>query len=153
MTLTPRPAVRVMLIDQDFRILLLKGRDFTLTDAQPWWFTVGGGIRRHETPTQALRREVMEETGYLITELLETPFSRTFSFIFEGRPHFQHETFYMALSPTFEPDAKRFTAIERRSIIGYKWWTLQELQQTRETIYPAQLASWLEFLVKSRLSR
>ncbi len=153
MTFTPRPAVRVILIDQDFRILLLKGRDITLTDTQPWWFTVGGGIRPHETPMEALRREVLEETGHLIAELLATPFSRTFSFIFEGRPHFQHETFYMALSPTFDPDPKSLTAMEKRSIIGYKWWTLQELQQTRETIHPAQLASWLEFLVKSRLTR
>lgn len=153
MTLKPRPAVRAMLIDQNHRILLLKGRDSTLTDAQPWWFTVGGGIRPHETPKEALHREVLEETGHLITELLETPFSRTFSFTFEGRPYFQHETFYMALSPTFDPDPKYLTAIERRSIIGYRWWTLQELRQTGETVYPAQLASWLEFLIKSRLSK
>ncbi len=153
MTLNPRPAVRALLIDPDFRILLLKGHDITLTDAEPWWFTVGGGIRPHETPKQALRREVLEETGHVIAELLPTPFSRTFSFTFEGRPHLQHETFYVAMSPRFNPDPKYLTAMEKRSIIGFKWWSLQELQQTKETIYPAQLASWLEYLVKSRLSR
>ncbi len=147
----PRPAARAMLIDNDLRLLLLKGRDSTIADSEPWWFTVGGGIHSDETPLMAIRREVFEETGRRILNFQTTPFSRTFSFVFEGREYCQQERFFVARTPAFEPVSSHFSRIEQRSIIGSRWWTLPELLQTDETIFPSQLASWLEFLIKSSL--
>ncbi len=152
MTLKQRPAVRAILIDQAHRILLLKGHDSTVVNSQHWWFTVGGGIRSDETSREALRREVLEETGRLVTNIQETPFSRISRFIFEGREYLQHETFYMVKSEAFDPNPTCLTPMEQRSIIGHKWWTIEELQETAETVYPSQLASWLEFLIESRLA-
>ncbi|TAN29796.1 MAG: NUDIX domain-containing protein [Actinomycetota bacterium] len=149
MTLRPRPAVRAMLIDNDLRLLLLKGRDSTVDGSEPWWFTVGGGIHANETPLEAIRREVFEETGRHILEFQRTPFARAFKFIFEGREYFQQEVYFMARTASFDPAARHLTQMESRSIIGSRWWTLNELLHTNETIYPSQLASWLEFLIKS----
>ncbi len=145
----PRLAARAMLIDPESRLLLLKGRDSTLPDSQHWWFTVGGGINKKETPEDALRREVLEETGLLVSPFHKTPFSRTFSFTFEGRLHLQHESYFFAQVHSFTPVSLSFTPIEKRSLIGHRWWSLEELKQTQEAIHPRQLWAWLEYLLKS----
>jgi 8-oxo-dGTP diphosphatase len=47
-----------LIFDKNYsRILLLKRRDF------PLWVPPGGGVESHETPEQAVCREVLEETG------------------------------------------------------------------------------------------
>lgn len=149
MTSKPRLAARAMLIDPESRLLLLKGRDSTVPDSQHWWFTVGGGIKAAETPEDALRREVLEETGLPVPLFHRTPFSRTFSFTFEGRLHFQHESYFFAQLESFTPVPLSFTPIEKRSLIGHRWWTLEELKQTHEAIHPRQLWAWLEYLLNS----
>ena len=145
----PRPAARAMIIDNDLRLLLLKGRDSTIAYSEPWWFTVGGGIHAGETALMAIRREVFEETGRRIVDFRGTPFSRTFNFIFEGREYCQQERFYVARTTSFEPVPTHLSQVERRSIIGSRWWSLPELLRTDEIIFPSQLASWFEFLIKS----
>lgn len=145
---SPRLAARALLVDEYSRILLLQGHDSTVPMSRHWWFTVGGGIRSEETPEVALRREVFEETGKLLHSFSPTPFSQVFTFTFEGREHSQSETYYRANVASFEPHPKRLTPVERRSIIGHRWWTLADLKTTHETIYPAELPSWLELLLR-----
>lgn len=101
-----------------------------------------------ETPEQAIGREVLEETGLQVDNFIATPFSRTSSFYFEGRHYHQHERFFAARLPSFSPNPKHLTPMELRSILGHKWWSLEELMQTGERVYPAQLNSWLAFVLK-----
>lgn len=49
-----------LLYDINRRILLIKRRDV------PVWVLPGGGIEAHETPEQAVCREVWEETGFRV---------------------------------------------------------------------------------------
>jgi 8-oxo-dGTP pyrophosphatase MutT (NUDIX family) len=58
-----RRAARVLLLDEDSRVLLLFGRDPTLPDDSGWWFTPGGGVEGRESLADAAIREVSEETG------------------------------------------------------------------------------------------
>ncbi len=151
MRYNPRLATRAMLIDQQSRLLLLEGHDSTIANSKHWWFTVGGGLEGEETTMQALHREVLEETGLDISSFAKTPFSRTLSFTFESRSYFQHETYFLARVKTFVPDPSGLTPLERRSIIGYRWWHLDELKCTTETIHPPQLAAWLEYILRTHL--
>ena len=104
-------------------------------------------MEKDETPEESIRREVREETGSTISDFCHTPFSRTFSFTFEGRDYRQHETYFVARVKTFLPIPLAFTPLEQRSIVGYRWWTRAALRSTRETIHPSLLADWFEYLL------
>ncbi|MCL4506623.1 MAG: NUDIX domain-containing protein [Chloroflexi bacterium] len=47
------------------RLLLVKDQNVLLVrhTYQPYWFLVGGGVKRHETLQEAARREAAEEVG------------------------------------------------------------------------------------------
>ena len=56
-----RPAVRAVVLDADDRVLLVRFENAVSGDV--WWATPGGGVEAGETDEQALRRELLEETG------------------------------------------------------------------------------------------
>ena len=55
-----RRTARVIPVDPDGRVLLLRGEDI---GGREHWFTIGGAIEAGETPAQAASRELREETG------------------------------------------------------------------------------------------
>lgn len=142
-----REAARVLLLDDADRVLLLQGRDATDPDAGTWWFTPGGGIDPGESAAEAARRELLEETGIALDALGPVVHTRTAAFAFEGRPYRQHEVFFLARLPAGAPVAPRLTAMERRSLLGERWWAIPELTTAQVTVYPADLAALLERLL------
>ncbi|MFA6963506.1 MAG: NUDIX hydrolase [Patescibacteria group bacterium] len=58
----------------DGRVLLVKSPDFG------FWVIPGGGVEEGETLEDGLRREFLEETGFLIDEIGELFFSERLSF-------------------------------------------------------------------------
>ena len=62
-----------VIVDSDNKILLLKRSDFKDQWQPNKWSLVGGGIEKGESPEEACRREIKEETGLDIDK-----FSKTF---------------------------------------------------------------------------
>jgi len=58
-----RPTARVVLLDPDQRLLLMRGRLPSERDGPSFWFTVGGGLEPGESLFEGAAREVLEETG------------------------------------------------------------------------------------------
>ncbi|MFI6022669.1 NUDIX hydrolase [Streptomyces sp. NPDC051287] len=138
----PRKVARVVLLDPDDRILLLHGHEPD-DPADDWWFTPGGGLEGDETREQAALRELAEETGITDVELGPLLWRRMCSFPFAGRRWYQDEWYYLARTARrFEvtPGAGDLTELERRSVVGARWWTCRELTRAHETVYPTRLA-------------
>lgn len=139
-----RQAARVLLIDDEGRVLLFRGCDPTRPEAGNWWFTPGGGVEGDETLVQTARREVFEETGHVLPdELGPVILTRTSRFVFEGLRYRQTESFYRVAAAHSRVDYSGWTEAERRTVHLHRWWTMDELRQTRETVYPEGLLKLL----------
>ncbi|MEZ0068612.1 ADP-ribose pyrophosphatase YjhB (NUDIX family) [Streptacidiphilus sp. MAP12-20] len=142
MTPKRRRAARVLLLDPEDRILLLHGFD-PQQQGREWWFTPGGGVEEGEGLAEAAHREIAEETGIRDARLGPLLATRATEFEFDGRSYAQDEWYYLARTETVETDTSGQTELELRTTDALRWWTLQELRETEETIYPNALAKLL----------
>lgn len=130
-------------------VLLLRGVDSTTPEREPWWFTPGGGLEPGETPREAAQREVKEETGHTLESVTGPVYEQEMDFAFEGVQLHQYEQFFVAHVHDFAPSSEGWTELEKRTMLESRWWSLDELEHTAETIYPEVLAS----LVRTELGR
>lgn len=142
-----RTAGRVLLVDEFGAVLLFRGRDVTRPDLAPWWFTPGGGADPGESTADAARRELREETGLAVGGLGPVVHSRRTEFAFEGVAIRQHEEFFLVRTTRFVPVADGWNDTERRSLLGHRWWSLDDLGGAGETVYPEGLAELLRSLL------
>lgn len=145
-----RPTARVVLLDREDRILLMKGRLPSAKDRPGAWFTVGGGVEPGETPAEAAMREIREETGILDFNLGPVLWRR------EGvmrmpEPTLFRESYFLARCEGAEPDRGGWNAVERELIDDIRWWRHQELLTTQERVFPPGLAELLEEVLSGRL--
>jgi 8-oxo-dGTP pyrophosphatase MutT (NUDIX family) len=141
-----REAARVLLLDGNNRLLLFCGADPHVPEER-FWFTPGGGVDAGETVEDAARRELREETGCTGVRLSAPVWRRTAEFSFEGERYRAQETYVVARVPTWEVDTSGFTDLERRSVDEHRWWTLDELLVTSETLFPRDLPALLRDLL------
>ncbi len=144
-----RRGSRVILLDDNDRVLLARGHDAHQPD-RSWWYLVGGGVDEGETAAQAAVREVFEEAGLRIaeTDLIGPVYERsaTFKFFFETVR--QDEVIYLArIKNPGEINTEGWTEIERNFMDELRWWHLNDLRQVAPTMYPEQLVSLVEALL------
>jgi 8-oxo-dGTP pyrophosphatase MutT (NUDIX family) len=139
-----RFCAKVLLIDPHDRVLLFSGIDRTLADEPPVWFPVGGAVEDGETLEAAAVRETAEETGFNIDVLGPALFTRRFNWAFEGTAYDQEETYFLVRASGNPLTDVRWTDVEKATIVAHRWWTVDELRCTRETVYPEGLADILE---------
>lgn len=144
-----RSAARVIVLDENHCTLLFRGGDPARPEAGTWWFTPGGAVEPGESTLEAATRELREETGLFGT--LRGPIHhRETEFLFDGQFIHQHEEYFYVVVPTFVVSAAEWTDLEKRYLIESRWWSLDELERTTETVYPVELGQLLGDLRNSR---
>ena len=141
-----RLASRVLLIDRDGRILLFRGCDPSDLAAGEWWFTPGGGRDEGESSQQCAVRELHEETGLLLAPEALGPVvhERVTVFPFDGVTYRQTEDYFLVRVDAHDVDTERFSPLEMVAVLEHRWWSLDELRTTTETVYPEELLDLLE---------
>ncbi|MEV1287317.1 NUDIX domain-containing protein [Micromonospora sp. NPDC049679] len=143
----PRRAARVLLLDGADRVLMFHGFD----PARPthlFWFTPGGGLDAGEPWALGAARELAEETGLRLEPgQLGAPVWRDVTeYSFDGRWYRQEQEFFLVRVPTWEVDTAGFDEVERDTVDGHRWWTIEEFDVTDERFYPLELPSLLRQL-------
>lgn len=134
--------------DPEGRVLLFSAAG---ADGERWWFTPGGGVHRGETVQAAAVRELVEETGYAVTEDELGPVVATSSghwFAEESGKLFlgAHSFFFVWVAHT-KLDTDGQEDLERSMITGHRWWSVTELRAATERIAPFGLGDLMETLL------
>jgi 8-oxo-dGTP pyrophosphatase MutT (NUDIX family) len=147
-----RPTARVLLLDAQDRILLMRGRFEGARDEERFWFTIGGGIEPGENLMQAAAREIREETG--LTDAVLGPLVWVREAVVPAmdtrEPLLFQESYVVARSAGGAPSRAGWQPLEQRLVDDIRWWTLGEIAVSRELIYPHGLAELLPEILAGR---
>jgi 8-oxo-dGTP pyrophosphatase MutT (NUDIX family) len=139
-----RSSAKVLLLDSLDRVLLSSGIDRTKPAIPPWWFPVGGAIEANESPEEAAIRETFEETGVVISDPGDVVYKRRFEWDFEGIEYDQEEWYFVVRVDHFEPHPAALTEVETATLRGFRWWSIGDLRDTTEKVFPEGLSELLE---------
>lgn len=145
-----RRAARVVLLDPDGRVLLLRQAASGDAGAGPYWYLPGGGIMPFESVTAAAERELREETGIREVSIGPVIGERAdVSFVFRGRLVVQDEWYVAGRVATPRIGSGRRGDGERRAVEAHRWWSADELASSGEAVFPpgiddlvARAAGW-----------
>lgn len=145
-----RRAARVLLVDAAGRVLLFLGCDPDKLQAGSWWFTPGGGLDPGEQARDAAVRELLEETALVSgpDDLGEVVLERDADFTLAGIHYAQSEQFFLARIGAHDVDTAGLSDFERSFVLDHRWWSIDDLRATAETVYPEGLADLLDRLLK-----
>jgi 8-oxo-dGTP pyrophosphatase MutT (NUDIX family) len=139
-----RETARILLTNKSGQFFLLLTHFDPEVGLPPRWITPGGGIDAGETPLEAAVRELWEETGISVSqEALGEKLGEISGRWLWGDGLNQHtyvDHFYRLQVEDFELDNSGWTDDERRDVLEFRWWTLDELKATGEQIGPHGLA-------------
>lgn len=141
--LRTRRAARVV-VRAAGRVLLMADTDPGLPGSG-WWVTPGGGLDVDEDFRAAAVRELFEETGLRVAaaDLLGPLARRVVRHGYSDQVLVQTEEFFVLdLPAVFEPDTAGFTAAERVTIAGSRWFKRDELAGV--TVWPGGLTCLLD---------
>jgi 8-oxo-dGTP pyrophosphatase MutT (NUDIX family) len=138
---TPRPAARILLVDDAGRVLLFR---FTPEDGRPpFWCTAGGAVDPGESYPEAARRELYEETG-IVADPGPEVLRREVEFLtIEGVEVTADERYFLVRTDAREIDVGGHTELEQRVMQQWRWFTPADLAVHPEMIYPEDLATIL----------
>ncbi|MCL9983616.1 MAG: NUDIX domain-containing protein [Erythrobacter sp.] len=144
MTLNPalrlRRAARLIVLDPEGRALMFR---YDVPGRDPFWVTAGGECEPNESFEEAARRELLEETG-IIADPGEQIAQMTPEFItVEGEPVQADERFFLIRVAKAEIDTSRHTETEQALMTQHRWFTLAELEDWPEAVFPVVLADMI----------
>ncbi|WP_165977182.1 NUDIX hydrolase [Nonomuraea diastatica] len=141
-----RFTARALPIDDHDRVLLLHGFDPVRPD-QPFWFTIGGAAEGGETLQEAAARELFEEVGIRadVREFTGPYESSVIEFEWSDYAITQDQTFFaIRVGSDAAVSFEHMEQIEKDTTTAYRWWSVAELEGTREVFFPKNLAEILQ---------
>lgn len=144
-----RRVARVLLFDASDRLLLFWVQDRVDPLGEAYWYLPGGGMQPGESPLEAARRELREEAGIEIADLGPVVLHRNgVRFHFEGQDYEQDEWLPIGRWPEGRIGSGHPDDVEAAAVAAHRWWSIDDLRRTRESIYPRDLPSIVERLLR-----
>ena len=136
---------RVLVLNSSNRVLLLfDDRD---TEREAFWYPPGGRIEDGETPEGAARRELSEEIG-IDAEIGPLVLRRRARFTYRGRAYDQDEWHFVVRADLPAKLVTREGDAETAAVAAHRWWSLADLEATRDTVFPEGLTDVLRRIAR-----
>jgi 8-oxo-dGTP pyrophosphatase MutT (NUDIX family) len=134
-----RAAVRIICLDGAGRVLLLRWCDPSNGDLL--WEPPGGGIEAGETPYEAARRELSEETGLDPDAIVDSPQVVQRDTIWNGKRFIGPEQFYVARYAGDTPYLSQLGLLEdeQQNLRGHAWLSAAEVAALPDRLEPPDL--------------
>lgn len=136
---------RVLLFDSRNRLLLMKvdPESGVKDPGKPWlkspfWVTPGGRLEQGEDVFSAAEREVSEEAG-IDGVIGPVVWYGEQTLEINGQPTLLKETFVVARTNSDALSQEGWTSEERQAVKDLRWWSVDELEATSETILPPMI--------------
>lgn len=146
-----RKAARVILLDRDKRVFLMRAHDPADPSKGHWWEIPGGGIDFGETSAQAAARELYEEAGIVADEMGPCVWRQRVQFRFGGYEFDSDDHVHVAWCETGDYSPTHLESLEALAFEGARWWSLDEVLGTDERIIPDPLVDFLPSLIDGDL--
>src|SRR5258708_6309028 len=146
-----RPSSRLLVIDRNNRVLLFRFV-FKLGPlaGQNYWATPGGALEAGESFAEAARRELFEETGILSDAVAQQVAERQFVLqLHDGEHVMAEERFFLVRVADQSLSRDHWTPIEIEVMTDHRWWSVEELTSTSETVFPETLVAILASIRQS----
>ncbi len=148
-----RPAARLLVFNAENKLLLFK---FVFEKGPllgtTFWATPGGAVQEGETFKEAARRELFEETGIALDIGEEIGRRRSVFQVPTGDYVDADERYFYLRVLSDSVDDSGQQAFERQFMKEYRWWSLADLRNPPETVYPEELFDLLKGIRGFRLS-
>lgn len=140
-----REAARALVFDPQDRLLLIayeaqRPIDPSKPEDRTFWFLPGGGLEPGESHADACIRELSEEIGVFDAEIGQQVAACNGPFFLFPLPRDARERYFVVRLPNDEVDTSRLAETEDTTVLGTRWWTLDEMESTGDRIEPAGLA-------------
>jgi 8-oxo-dGTP diphosphatase len=132
----PRRAARTIVLDPTDRVLLIR------YDANGYifWATPGGAVEPGETDTEAAARELIEELRLSVV-LYGPVHTAVGRFHHEGRYVENTDIFFaVRVEATIDTRCYATSLFEIQAMQEARWWSVAELAETPENVFPRDLA-------------
>ena len=146
-----RKSIKVILVNPRDEIVLVLVDDPRIVDVNgkyngPFWNLVGGALEDGETPKETALREIYEEIGIKPNKIKFGPevWHGEVMLQISGDETLVDQRFFVASTTIENLDLSHLTEDEKGKVKTVKWFSLDDIKNTNEIVYPKKLAEYLE---------